>query len=364
MRIPVKSIIFFDKLLFPLFKISRIFFESSNVEFRKGKKYFLLKFFGIGSIVRIAYYFRFFPDKKFTLVTFLKNKTICDELEIDALYIRTNIFATIDIASIFVKIWKTKSCELIDFERSSNFSGLFRLIAGKNKLCSSFNFDHSNGRIKNQRTITLKNKAFHNAMEELFELKIVETKTRKTISSSFTIIVNVNAGDYMPERKYPLKHFATLIEQLSIKYKITLTGTQNEIGYTTELSNILNEKQVAHENLTGKLNLKEFIYELKKCKLLITNDSGPLHLAKYFDVATLGIWGPTSAKQVAYKSSFNTRNISSNYSCSPCFIEPKSSVAKICNGRIDCLKELSANKIVEEVEALLSSLEKKETYVN
>lgn len=83
--------------------------------------------------------------------------------------------------------------------------------------------------------------------------------------------------------------------------------------------------------------------------MLITNDSGPMHLACYYETPTVAIWGPTSAILVGYPDSYRMRNVFIEKECSPCFIHPKSKVAQACSNRIDCFQELSPKKVLNAI---------------
>ncbi len=148
------------------------------------------------------------------------------------------------------------------------------------------------------------------------------------------------------------------LKQKDSSFEFVLTGSKKEESYTNGLAQLLSQKGIPYENITGQLSLSELIDLLKNSHLLVTNDSGPLHLAHYFNVPTVAIWGPTSAKLVAYADSERMKNISMEKECSPCFIHPKSKVGLACSHRIDCLQELNPNKIVEAVLELSQSHDK------
>ena len=50
-------------------------------------------------------------------------------------------------------------------------------------------------------------------------------------------------------------------------------------------------------NLAGKLNLRQLAFVLKRAKLALTHDSGPMHLASYLDVPLVVLWGPTDLEK-------------------------------------------------------------------
>ncbi|MGB0886689.1 MAG: glycosyltransferase family 9 protein [Vicingaceae bacterium] len=265
------------------------------------------------------------------------------------------------IKTLFI-IWRRKNVEIIDLERTSNLSGIFRLMCTIGNSCSSFTFKSENLDYKNQRFITLQNKTAFNAISEIFQLENKPISTSKNINKTNNIVININAGDYLPQRKYPINYFVKLIKNLhqhNPSFQFIFTGSKTEINYTNTLTKQLDALSIAYKNTAGKLSLNELAALLKNAQIFITNDSGPLHLAYYYKTPTVAIWGPTSAQLVGYPTSDNMKNVSLNKSCSPCFIHPKSNVAKACNNKIDCFKELDADKILDAVLELHQSLNKK-----
>lgn len=308
--------------------------------------------------------------KQIELITLAGNREICELLQIKAHYIRTaNPFLLLlDLIKVPLQVWRIKNARIVDLERTSYLSGIFRLLLSIGKSCSSFTFENSNRSDGKQSFITLKDKAVIQALAEIFQLELKKEQQRaRPDYQKNKVVVNVNAGEYLPQRKYPLAYFAELIQQLKQKedsFTFVLSGSKKEVGYTNGLAELLTKRGIPYENLCGKLSLKELIELLNSSHLLVSNDSGPLHLAHYYNVPTVAIWGPTSAKLVAYADSERMKNISVEKECSPCFIHPKSKVGLACSNRIDCLQELKPNKIVEAVLELSASHQKSVVHVN
>jgi heptosyltransferase-2 len=81
-----------------------------------------------------------------------------------------------------------------------------------------------------------------------------------------------------PLKEWPLENFRILSERLAqeLNKKIIIIGGNEELTKSKDFFNNLNRRII---NLTGKTNLTELAGLLKKCKLLISGDSGPVHLA-------------------------------------------------------------------------------------
>ena len=364
MATKISHLIFLDSLFAPVYKVCSWvlpFFSKAS----KNDKIIAIKFFGIGSIVRVMSVLKDaeYHPTNIELITLNKNKKVCQLLEIKAHYIRSeNLFLMLsDLVSIMFMVWRMKKVKILDLERISNLSGIFRLMCSIGKSCASFTFDTKNSEIRNQTFISLKNKAAIHAISEIFQVKKRSNFQPKDIYKTNKIVININAGEYLPQRKYPIKYFAEIIDNLhqeNDSFRFVLTGSNKEIDYTLHLAKLLDKLRIPYENAAGELSLTELSELLKSSQMLITNDSGPLHLAYYYEVPTVAIWGPTSAKLVGYPDSYRMKNVSIEKVCSPCFIHPKSKVALACSNKIDCLQELDSNKVINAVLELCQPLSK------
>jgi ADP-heptose:LPS heptosyltransferase len=100
-------------------------------------------------------------------------------------------------------------------------------------------------------------------------------------------------------------------------------------------------------DMRGKTNLCDLISILNDTHLLISNDSGLLHLAHFCGSPYIGIFGPTAAEQFAPDvGSSNTVQI--HGSCAKCYPSPS------CNGsRCELLRSLDVNKIFQHINHVL-----------
>ena len=67
------------------------------------------------------------------------------------------------------------------------------------------------------------------------------------------------------------------------------------------------------------LPLREFMGVLKRCQLLICNDSGPMHIATALGVPVVAIFGPTEPAWFGPLGPNNRVVIQSGFWCRPCF---------------------------------------------
>jgi ADP-heptose:LPS heptosyltransferase len=124
-------------------------------------------------------------------------------------------------------------------------------------------------------------------------------------------------GHYFIRKRWPLANFVEFIRILIAKLglQVVLVGGQEDV----EDSLIIKAMVPNIISAVGMLKLAETAALLKKCRLFIGNDSGPLHLAAALNIPTIGLFGPTAPSQFyPYKPPRHTF-IYKNLSCSPCY---------------------------------------------
>jgi len=101
-------------------------------------------------------------------------------------------------------------------------------------------------------------------------------------------------------------------------------------------------------DMAGKLELADMPGFMKAIDLLISNDSGPVHVAAAVGTPVVVIFGPTDPIRTGPYGK-NNRIIKASTSCSPCF-------SRTCRrGNVECLKGITPEKVVEAAIELLGS---------
>ena len=147
-------------------------------------------------------------------------------------------------------------------------------------------------------------------------------------------------------RRWPLGHYASLGKMITGKgWELTLTGSPGDAWVKEAFAG------VEYTDFIGKQNLCEFIEFLSGADLLITHDSGPLHLADLAGCPVLGLFGPTmpeEKKSLQEKSAYLWGG--ENLSCRPCY--DGRDYGK-CRSN-DCLKTISAEEVWTKAQEMLA----------
>lgn len=169
------------------------------------------------------------------------------------------------------------------------------------------------------------------------------------------IVMNVNASPLAVERRWPREQFVRLARALlrDGRFDLVLIGSSREQRYVTAV-----EEAVAAparvRNLAGRQTLVELAHLLQGASLLISNDSGPVHMAAALQVPVVAFYGPetpvrygplVSKKLVFYR----------NLWCSPCMTVDNAKTVN-CINRLACIKEIDTDEVVRKVLAFVETL--------
>lgn len=139
---------------------------------------------------------------------------------------------------------------------------------------------------------------------------IIEDDAVKNICQGFNIenhdnLVALHPWTSDPIKQWPLDNFRALAQRLIEKLgiKLVIIGGKEESARSLEYFNNQSNNPI---NLTGRTTLTQLAALFKKCKLLISGDSGPVHLAACIGIPLIAIfrsdipgknslrWGPRS----------------------------------------------------------------------
>ncbi|MCI0515922.1 glycosyltransferase family 9 protein [candidate division KSB1 bacterium] len=112
------------------------------------------------------------------------------------------------------------------------------------------------------------------------------------LASTFLVGINISGG--WAAKKWPLEKFAALGDQLVQDYqaKILIFWGPGEREDALKLTRLMQFPAV----LIPPTSLNQAAALIRQCRLLISNDSGPMHIAAALKIPTVGIFGPTNAQ--------------------------------------------------------------------
>lgn len=181
-------------------------------------------------------------------------------------------------------------------------------------------------------------------------LKKLSKENDEVVRAEKLILINPNASDIIPIRRWPLGKYVELIIRL-LEHDgifVVLTGIESEREEAAQICESVGSEKCI--NLAGKTTFAELIDLYHIADILITNDSGPVHFSSLTDIKTFVFFGPETPKLYGPLDK-DTHVFYSNFSCSPCvsaFNHKKSP----CNNN-ECLKAISVQSVYQEVSRFL-----------
>jgi len=108
--------------------------------------------------------------------------------------------------------------------------------------------------------------------------------------------------------------------------------------------------EVKTVNTAGRFTLRQSAEIIRRCRLIVTNDSGPLHIGVGVDTQVLAIFGPTVPAFGFYPYGENDIIFEKKVYCRPCSIHGGD---KCPTGTFLCMKSITANQIYREILKIL-----------
>lgn len=147
-------------------------------------------------------------------------------------------------------------------------------------------------------------------------------------------------------KRWPTERYAALADQLvdEVGAKVLLVGSSGETDVSLEVSRQMRNQPVM---LTGKTDLAELIAILSLVDLLVTNDTGPAHIASALGRPTLVIFGPTNPLTTRPFSPFG-EIVREPPDCAPCMLRD-------CPIDHRCMTAITPADVFERARKLLSN---------
>jgi len=136
--------------------------------------------------------------------------------------------------------------------------------------------------------------------------------------------IAINPVAYWETKCWDDEKFARLADLIAfnLNMKVVFTGSEKE-----SIEKIISKMSAKAVNLGGETSLLELAYLYKKAQLVITTDSGPMHLAVAVGIQVIALFGPTDPARTGPYGAGHTV-IRAELPCSPCFL--KKCPAKKC----------------------------------
>ena len=159
------------------------------------------------------------------------------------------------------------------------------------------------------------------------------------------LAINPGAAYGEAKRWFP-ERFAEVADCLAdeFDFKVLLTGGVKEREIGEEIAAVMR-----HEPLTliGRTSIREMMALLARCSLMITNDSGPMHVAAALRTPVVAVFGSTDHLATSPWTQ-HAKVVRHDLDCAPC-------LKRVCpTGEFRCMKEITAEDVLEAARELLA----------
>jgi len=180
----------------------------------------------------------------------------------------------------------------------------------------------------------------------------VEALTRAATPCAPLVVLNPNAGALFQRRRWPRARFAAVARELHARHgaRCVLIGARQEAAYTAGLAS----RVPGAIDLAGRLSIGELCALLAGADLVVSNDSGPMHLAAALGTPTLGLFGPETPRTYGPLGA-RARALWRPIACSPCLSVHANKLAACVHPRAECLAGLSVERVLAEARDLLGA---------
>ena len=176
------------------------------------------------------------------------------------------------------------------------------------------------------------------------EIDVQSVLAKFRLSLDKKALVLCPGAEFGISKQWPKGYYAEVAQYyLSLGWQIWLMGSEKDVDICEAINQTSSNSCIT---LAGKTSLPEAVDLISQANLVVSNDSGLMHIAAALQAPLIAIYGSTDPG--------HTPPLSENHSvlrlgleCSPCF-------KRECPlGHLNCLKDLSSQQVINAAEGLL-----------
>ena len=183
--------------------------------------------------------------------------------------------------------------------------------------------------------------------------ELAAVRTKFGLATGPLPLAGLNPGaEYGPAKRWPAERFIAAALAVSAQTPCTwmVFGGNNDSATAETIESALRTAKLAVVNLAGRTNLRELMAALKLCRVLLTNDTGPMHVAAALGTPVVAPFGSTSPELTGPGLPGDPRHrlLKADAVCSPCFLRE-------CPIDFRCLLGIGAERVAAAVIERLKS---------
>ena len=183
------------------------------------------------------------------------------------------------------------------------------------------------------------------------ERREVAARVRQTWQTGSARWLILQPGARWINKRWPIESFAELARRLATEVaemRFAVLGDKEDIPLGKTIARAVPDRCL---DLTGKTSLLEMVEWIRLSELMVTNDTGPMHVAAALGKPVIALFGPTEPRRTGPYGQVNRALQLNSLPCVPCF-KDKCAYEK----PFECLRGLSPAVVLEDVLRRLANL--------
>jgi len=177
--------------------------------------------------------------------------------------------------------------------------------------------------------------------------EIEAAKNKFGLSGIAQPIFGLNPGaEYGSAKRWPVERYIAAAKEIQERTNCVwvLFGGNGDVVLTNEITAKLQNPKFKVQNLAGQTSLRELMALLSQCRVLLTNDTGPMHVAAALGTPVVVPFGSTSPELTGPGLPGDPRHrlLLADVACAPCFLRE-------CPIDFRCMNSISVERVVEAV---------------
>ena len=161
-------------------------------------------------------------------------------------------------------------------------------------------------------------------------------------------LLGIHPAASCPSKIWPAERFAEAADKLADKYdlKVLIFSGAKDIKLAEKVENSMKHRAI---NLAGRTSVSQLASVLKRCRLFISNDSGPVHIASAVGVPVISIFGRNQkglSPQRWGPLGLQDKILHKETGCIEC-------LAHNCVKEFTCLKSISVGDVIKAADSIL-----------
>ncbi|MFO7599376.1 MAG: lipopolysaccharide heptosyltransferase I [Candidatus Desulfacyla sp.] len=155
--------------------------------------------------------------------------------------------------------------------------------------------------------------------------------------------VAINPMAKWPTKLWVAERFAVLARRMreELGFEIVFTGSMSDRPVIEDMAREMASPPL---NLAGRINLKELAYLYTRCRLMVSTDTGPMHVAAAMGCPVVALFGPTAPWRTGPYGKGHVV-VRADVGCSPCF-------KKRC-AHMTCMKEIGVDQVLRAAQEVM-----------